>query len=213
MQVRKESIMAKQVTITKKQENKGANGILDLTGQISQVLKQFDGIYGTKLPDTDGLTVETWMEAHGVPRFVTPKGVKKGYTPGLVNAAWADEMLSLDKDGKVSANYTYRNVAGKVQLGEDPTDPYYRVYPSEEEALKEHGKSICVYKLVEVPKNRWSVKTILTGLMQTRDYAKHHEKSEKSIGEWEALEHVYIVQTNDEGQRYAVEVSKHHVVF
>ena len=118
MKLPKESIM-KQTKITVKQENKGKRGILDLTGQISQVLKQFEGIYTRKLPETDGLTVEDWMEAHGVPRFVTPKGVKKGYTPALINGGWREEMLEVNDSNKVMGNYIFKNVPAKYVMDED----------------------------------------------------------------------------------------------
>ena len=85
-------------------------GILDLTGRESQVLKQFEGIYSCKLPETEGLTVETWMEAHGVPRFVTPSGNKKGYTPALIAGGFNDAGAALsDADVKALAALPSKN--------------------------------------------------------------------------------------------------------
>lgn len=173
-----------QTTITKKQENKGMRGILDLTSTLGQVLKQFDGIYGAKLPECGGLTVEGWMSAHGVHRFVTRGGTKKGYTPALVAEGWHHEM---QLDHKF---YVYRKVNAKVYFGDDGRS--WRVF-TKEEAEKIDGKPISRYMQWEVPTNGWSVNTILKGLKQSNDYDKEAEKAALSEQEWEKLEHVYIV--------------------
>jgi len=206
-----ESIM-KQTKITVKQENKGKRGILDLTGQLSQVLKQFEGIYTRKLPETDGLTVEDWMEAHGVPRFVTPKGVKKGYTPALINGGWREEMLAVNDSNKVMGNYIFKNVPAKYVMDEDDKETAYRVYASEEEALKADGKPISVYRLALIDPHKWSVNTILTGLIQSRKYTKLAEKSKEAEDKWAAIEHCYIVKTEG-SERKVIEVSKDRVEF
>ena len=205
----------KQTTISKKQENKGMRAILDLTGQMSQVLKQFEGIYGAKLPETDGLTVESWMEAHGVPRFVTKSGAKKGYTPALINQGWREEMLAFNDSNKVMGNYVFKNVAAKYVIDEDDKEKAYRVF-TKEEAEKVDGKAISVYRLALVDPHKWSVQTILRGLIQSRGYDKHAEKAQESEKGWEAIEHVYIVKTEQvDGKitRKIIEVSKDRVVF
>jgi len=202
----------KQSTITRKQENKGMRGILDLTGRESQVLKQFEGIYSCKLPETDGLTVESWMEAHGVPRFVTPKGVKKGYTPILIAGGFNEAMLLKSSEGKVMGSCTYRNVPAKYMLEENGGEKSYRVYASEAEALSADGKAISKYQLVQIPDNNWSVRIILRGLIQSAHHDAEAEKAKKSVEKWDAIEECWIV-VNDGKERKAVKVSKDRVVF
>ena len=205
----------KQTTISKKQENKGMRAILDLTGQMSQVLKQFEGIYGSKLPETDGFTVESWMEAHGVPRFVTKSGAKKGYTPALINQGWREEMLAINDSNKVMGNYVFKNVAAKYVIDEEEKEKAYRVF-TKEEAEKVDGKAISVYRLALVDPHKWSVATILKGLVQSRGYNKHAEKAQASEKTWADIEHVYIVKTEQkDGKivRKIIEVSKDRVQF
>lgn len=207
----------KQIQITKKQESKGFRGIIDATSVLSQVLKQFDGIYSVKLPDTDGLTIEEWMEYMGVPRFTQTskngKVTKKGYTPGLINAAWDTNMLLRADNGDVFGNCVYKNVAAKyMMMDSDERERAYRVYSSEEEALATDGKPISRYQLVEVPKNKWSVRTILTGLRQSRHHDKESEKSKKSYTAWEEVEECWIVVSNGT-VRTAMKVDKKSVVF
>lgn len=215
--------MATQVTISKKQENKGVRGILDLTSQIGQVLKQFSGIYDSELPECGGLTVEGWMEAHGVYRFVDKKGKKKGYTPTLLMDGWHFAMQTRNDEGKVVTSSVFKNVPAKVVV-DDPNAPEgkaYRVF-TKEEAEKVDGKPISRYMLVEIPENKWSVSTILRGLKQTTNFAKEDEKAAVSEMQWEQLEHVYIVkyvkaknaETGEElTVRKVVEVQKSKVIF
>lgn len=217
------SIMKTQVTISKKQENKGVRGILDLTSQLGQVLKQFSGIYDHALPECDGLTVEGWMEAHGVHRFVAKNGSKKGYTPTLLMEGWHFAMQTRNEEGKVVTSSVFKNVPAKVVIAEpdDPEGKAYRVF-TKEEAEKVDGKPISRYMLVEIPENKWSVATILRGLKQTTNFAKENEKATTSEMKWEQLEHVYIVkyvkmknaETGEEmSVRKVVEVSKDRVQF
>lgn len=215
--------MASQTTITKKQENKGAKGILDLTGTLGQVLKQFMGIYGKTLPDTDGLTVEDWMDIHGVHRFVDKKGKKGNYTPALLMDGWHDAMKLKDDQGKVMSSYVFRNVPAKVLMS-DPSNPDGRAYYvfTKEEAEKENGKHISRYMLTAIEDTRWDVRTILKGLKQSYNFKDESAKYEKQKTEWEELEHVYIVvykkvknaQTGaTEVLRKVVEVDKTRVMF
>ena len=210
--------MKTQVTISKKQENKGARAIIDLTSTLGQVLKQFVGIYNTKLPDCDGMTVEDWMDVHGVHRFVGKNGKKKDYTPSLLMAGWHEGMQIMRADGKTVASCVFKNVPAKIMISEpgDPNGVSYRVF-TEEEANKVDGKPISRYKLTEIADNRWSVSTILRGLKQTRNFAKENDKSVESELAWEASEKVFIVryEKNDSGEnvRKVVEVDKDNVVF
>lgn len=206
-----------QVTITKKQENKGARGILDLTSTLGQVLKQFTGIYGSTLPDCDGLTVEQWMEAHGVVRFAGKNGKKGGYTPALLMDGWHSGMKQVE-NGKTVCSYVFKNVPAKVMVS-DPNDPEgkaYRVF-TKEEAEKVDGKPISRYMLAEVPANKWSVSTILRGLKQTRNFDKENDKMVESDLAWEQIEKVYVVRYDkkEDGEivKVITEVPKTSVVF
>lgn len=216
--------MAKtQVTITAKQENKGAKGIMDLTSTIGQVLKQFMGIYGKTLPDCDGLSVEDWMDAHGVHRFVGKNGKKGNYTPALLMEGWHEGMKQMGDDGKVLGSCVFKNVPAKVLMG-DPGSPdakAYRVF-TKEEAEKVDGKPINMYKLVGIEENKWSVNTILRGLKQTRNFEKENDKAVQSALDWETIEHVYVVTYKkvknastgaEEVLRKVVEVQKSQVIF
>lgn len=205
--------MAKtQNTISKKQENKGARGILGLTSTLGQTLKQFDGIYSRLLPECDGLTVEGWMSAHGVERYVTPKGAKKGYTPALLMDGW-HEGMKVDKQA-----FVFKNVVAKCFLGDD--EVRFRVF-TKEEAEKVDGKPISRYMLQEVPANNWSVLTILKGLKQGNNFQKEEEKMLLSEIEWEKIENVYVVMYEEridaagrkETVRKVVEVNKAQVTF
>ena len=186
--------------------------ILELTGQLSQVLKQFEGIYASKLEETDGLTVESYMTELGVPRFVTKSGVKKGYTPGLINAAWNDNMLLMSSEGRVMGNCIFKNVAAKYMRDENGGEKAYRVFSSEAQALSAEGKAISRYQLVQVAPTRWNVRTILKGLLQSKHYDKESEKAEESEKSWAAIEECWIVITEGK-ERRAVKVSKDRVVF
>lgn len=208
----------KQTKMTAKQENKGMNGILDLTSQLSQILKQFIGIYDKKLPDCDGMTVEDWMAAHGVPRFVGKNGKKGGYTPALVNGGWNDNMLLKSDEGKVMSNCIYKNVTALMTISEDDKDAKYKVY-TKEEAEKVDGQPIKLYKLCQIPENKWSVRTMLKGLKQSEHYDKEAEKALKSAEAWAKIaeeKNCYIVKTekqDDKIVRKVIRVSPDRVEF
>lgn len=223
-----------QATISSKQINKGAKAILALTSTLGQVLKQFQDIYNKALDDTDGMTVESWMDAMGVHRDILKdkKGKVKGkahYTPANVFAAWHVEMKSVGLDGTHCC--VFKNVPAKTQCvpGLDnnvlasATDKHgnlnsqwYRVF-TKEEAEKIDGKPIARYMLVDVPADKWSVATILKGLKQTRNFTTENEKMVMSDQEWEKLEHVYVIRfdKNEQGEitRRVIEVSKDSVEF
>ena len=202
-----EKIMAtNQVTITNKQINKGAKGILDLTGKLPQVLKQFEGLYKTVLPECDGMTVEEWMDAMGVHRWVGKNGAKKGYTPAALDEGWCESMKKYGDDGKVVENCIFRNVRGQYIVGELGSDDYkaYHVY-TKEEAFKENPKPIVRYMLKGINRDRWTMRNILDGLKQTYYYDKHNKKSIDSDAAWANVEEVYIlkkvVRTDKDGNK------------
>lgn len=213
-------------TITKKQESKGAKDILNLTGKLSQVLKQFDGIYSQKLPNTDGLTVESWMSAHGVERFVsvskTGAQTKKGYTPGCIRQGWDASMKKVDSEGNATM-YIYKAVTAKYRPVQEECmrlglkeDAWFRVF-SEEEALKDDGAPIKRYELVSVGDSKWSVSKVLKGLTQSRNIKSETKKHEKALEAWDKIDRVYIIveSKNEDGtiSRRPIEICKNHVEF
>lgn len=210
--------MKKNAKITVKQENKGAKGVLSLTSQLSQVLKQFEGIYSAKLPECDDMTVEDWMSAMGVKRF-EKNGKKKGYTPALINDAWADGLLLTNGDGKVVANQIFRNKVGKIMLNDEDVHSSYVVYTKEVAERIVNGKSekgdkpISIYERATIPADKWSVATILKGLKQSNHYDKHSKRNEESVEAWDEVEDVYIIMDGEHGIRTMVQVSKNDVVF
>lgn len=199
--------------ISKKQENCGKRDILSLVHQLSQTLKVFEGIYTRKLEHTDGLTVETWMSAHGVERTITKSGKKKGYTPAAIRAGWHDCM---QENG---ACKIFKGVNAKVMI-DNPTEENpvsYLVY-TKEQAESEHPQAIKRYMLCPIAEDRWSVETILKGLMQTNNFENENAKQIESDLAWEQLEHVYIikeVKNEETGEitKKIVEVEKAKVVF
>lgn len=215
-----------QVTITRAQENKGANSIIGLTSQLGQVLKQFVGIYNAVLKDKDGgtlgLTVEQWMSAHGVERFTCKNGVKKGYTPALLFDAWHEGMKDAN-NGKTRA-FVFKNVPAKftptpenaIEWGLSDVETSFRVF-TKEEAEKVDGTPISRYMLQEVGECKWSVATILRGLRQGKRFDKENDKQVNSDLLWESIENVYIVRLakDEDGNvsRHIIEVNKEHVTF
>jgi hypothetical protein len=121
-------------------------------------------------------------------------------------------MLAVNDSNKVMGNYIFKNVPAKYVMDEDDKETAYRVYASEEEALKADGKPISVYRLALIDPHKWSVNTILTGLIQSRKYTKLAEKSKEAEDKWAAIEHCYIVKTEG-SERKVIEVSKDRVEF
>lgn len=193
--------------LSAKQVNKGATAIVRLTGNLNQVLKQFMGIYATKLAGCDGLTVEAWMEAMGVKRFTSTdkngKEVKKGYTPGTIRAGWHKDMLA--EDGKMRV---FRNVAAKYKAADGTI---YDVY-TREEAKKIDGKKVTCYMQVAVEDHKWSVNTIIRGLKQGHEYKKHEEKSVDSLLDFDEMKELCIIRKAGE-TREVVAINKDEVTF
>ena len=192
-------------------------GILNLTSTMGQVLKQFIGIYSQPLPDCDGLTVEEWMGAHGVHRFVSKSGKKGNYTPALLMEGWHDQMKSCNAEGKVMGCKVFRNVPAKVVVDDinDPKGTAFRVF-TKEEAQKIDGKPISRYMLVDIPQNKWSVNIMLRGLKQSRDFSKESAKMALSDAEWKAIDHVYVVKYVQDANgitRKIIPVKKSKVLF
>ena len=218
VQVRKMKIMNKNAKITVKQENKGAKGVLSLTSQLSQVLKQFQGIYGAKLPECDGLTVEDYMAALGVHRF-EKNGKKKGYTPAGINSAWADGLLIRNDEGKVVANQFYKARVAKYMINDEDVHKSYVVYTKEVAERIVNGKSekgdkaIVLYEPVTIASDKWSVATILKGLRQSAHIEKHEKRHEESVEAWNEVEECYIIMDGEHGVRTMVQVRKEDVIF
>ena len=147
---------------------------------------------------------------------------KKNYTPALIMDGWHDAMKLKDDTGKVLNSYVFKNVPAKIRIS-DPNDPEGRAHRvfTKEEAEKVDGKPISRYMLAPIEENRWDVRTILRGLMQSYNFKDESDKYNEQKTEWEKLEHVYIVVEkkvkNDKGEtmkvREAVEVDKARVEF
>lgn len=178
--------------ITRKQERTAKKELSSILGTLGQVLKLFGGKYDAPLGES-GMNTEEYMEYLGVPRFITPKGVKKGYTPALIKAAWADELK--DTGASETVFYTYKTKYVRV-IDSDPNDPQgrdKRVYASKEDALLgDAKKAMKVYTRVAIAFDKWNKDVLLNGLEQSKHIDKHVEKSTKSINAYETLEKVWI---------------------
>lgn len=204
--------------MSKKDLVKGARNIEEMTGVLSQTVKLYEGLYSKKCKDTSGLTVEQWMEQCGVSRFVTPKGVKKGYTPGLILGAWHPMMRRKKADGTVQAR-VYKRVAAKWS---DDDNNLFDVFTREEAEKRvaqggNNGGRIVRTMLVDVPDTRWSIRVINQGLTQKFDHKKWEEREVESDLAWEAVEECFIIKEeqdeNGVSVRTMVEVSKDEVKF
>lgn len=212
------TIMATNVVLSASDERKGAKDILDLTGNLSQVCKQYEGIYSKSLPNTKGLTVEAWMSANGVERFVTKSGAKKGYTPGIILGAWHPMMKHKKADGTFQAS-VYRVRPAKYTDADGETFDVF-TYEEAQKRASLGGNNGAVIKrtmLIPVPDTRWSVDTINKGLLQKWDYKKYEEREIEGDLAWEEVDKVYIIREskNENGElvRNVEEVSKDEVTF
>lgn len=206
------------MTLNKKEERNGARNIEELTGVLSQTLKLYEGLYTKKLKDTNGQTVETWMQAHGVERFVTKGGTKKGYTPGIIIGAWHPMMRKKLADG----TYKLSVYKQKTAMYVDTDGEKYYVFTAKEAAKRvefggNNGTPIKRTVLCEVPDTRWSVRTINQGLMQKYDQKKWAEKTATTTEAWEQVGLCYIVMEekseNGKTERIMMEVPKDEVIF
>lgn len=212
--------MTKQTTITRKQENKGWKALLDITGQLPQVLLQVSGKYNTVLEDTDGLTVESFLASYGVNRHTAKNGKKMGYTPAELAKGWHDGLSIKNEEGKTMGSMVFKNVPALYIMAEDD-DRKYRVYASKEAAEDPEGESINVYKRVQVDPCRWNWPTIRKGLTQSKYYDKESVKADKSVKAWEAVAECWIAtyeeHEDENGKtvkvRKAVKVRKEDVIF
>ncbi len=188
------------------QVNNGVKAIISKTSQLTQVLRAFADLYDKELPNTEGLTVEAWMSAMGVERFVTAKGQKKGYTPGTIKAGWHNTMLT-----KVGNMCTFKNVRAKVKVGKEVFPVYTR-----EEAEKLDGKPVSQYMLAEIADDKWTVAIVLKGIKQSRDFTTHNDRAVESALDYEALTDLCIVRIAEkDGKqvREIVAVDKNEVYF
>lgn len=209
-----------QREISAKIARKCEKSIIAATSTLAQVLKQFDGIYGTKLPECDGMTVEEFMSFRGVERIVTKTGKKKGYAPAAIFGTW-DSRLKREDRAAILKEYgaTYVMSAEQceelgVEHGED-MPCVFQVYNAENTTrAKSSRRAIKRYLLRVVDDNKWSVATILKGLRQTANAEKEILRNNKLEDEWENYDKVYIVYTRKgEQEENVMEVSKDSVTF
>lgn len=83
--------MAKQNTMTAKQQNAGWNAVVKETHTLNQVLKSFGGIMTKKLPELEGLTVGEFLTANGIEVVKGKVGVS------AIRKAWNVGMLVNNK--------------------------------------------------------------------------------------------------------------------
>lgn len=206
--------------ISAKIARKCEKAIVEMTSSLGQVLKQFEGIYSAKLPETDGMTVEDFMLWRGVERKVTASGVKKGYTPAAIFGAWDSRLKRSDK----AAIFTYHSAYCEIdpntcdefgidhENGECAILPVYTLENVQRESR--NRRPIRRYLLREVKDNRWSVATILKGLRQSAEAEKEITRNNKLESEWENYDKVYIIFTSkNDGKEYSLEVNKDDVKF
>lgn len=204
--------------MSKKDLLKGAKDIEDMTGVLSQVVKLYAGLYNRKCKNTSGLTVEEWMLQCGVPRFVTSKGVKKGYTPKLILDAWHPAMRRVRTDGTIQARVYKRVSATWVDADANSHDVFTRAEAEKRVAQGgNNGARIVRTMLVDVADTKWSVRTINRGLIQKFEHKVWEEREVMSDLAWEEVEECFIIteKQNENGEtvRAMVEVSKDEVKF
>lgn len=163
-----------------------------------------------------GVTKMAHMASLGMePHYVGTGDKKKctGYTPAEFNKGVADELLLKNDSGKVMATYVYRDRVQNVELFEEGEDGS-KVYPlfTEDEAKKkakgESGaKSIKVYRKCMIDEFGWGPKLITDVLTQSRNITAELKRAEKSIEDYNAIEHVFIVK-NVNGTNMVIEVEK-----
>lgn len=192
--------------LTNSQVNNGVKAIINTTSQLTQILRTFAEKYGEVLLNTEGLTLEEWMSAMGVERFVDKNGRKKGYTPGTIKAGWEPAMLTAE--GKMC---TFKNVRAKVKVGKEVFSVYTRT-----EAEKLDGAPVSRYMLTEIADDKWTVAIVLRGIKQSRNYTAHNDRAVVSESEFANLDdlcYVRIVQQGDKQVREIVAVNKNEVYF
>lgn len=182
-------IMAKQNTMTAKQQNAGWNAVVKETHTLNQVLKSFGGIMSKKLPELEGLTVSEFLTANGI------EVTKSKISVSTIRKAWNAGMLV---DSKLAV---FKNVPAlwTPQKGDDLWEENVRAFRvcSKEEAEKYVAKGECefitVYKLVAVDDYRWDTAIIARAMKQGQKFDKNNDRSVESELAWNSMEEAYIV--------------------
>lgn len=206
--------MAKQNTMTAKQQNAGWNAIVRETHTLNQVLKSFGGIMSKKLPELEGLTVAQFMAAYGI------ETVKGKVSVSAIRKAWNTGMMV---DGKMSV---FRNspclwtpVEGDDMWTEGVRS--FRVCTKEQaEKYVKGGECdfLTVYKLEPVNDYRWDTAVIARAMKQGHKFDTHNDRAIESELKWEDVTETYIVYdvVNTKGgvvERKMRKVSKDEVKF
>lgn len=178
--------------MTKKQQNTARKGIKYMTGTMGQTLKVLGGLYDREIEGTKGMTVADYFAQLGVERFVTKTGAKKGFTPALILAAWADELKSVNAD-KSTVAYIYKrvNVLYEYMNPNDPDGRAYKVYATKEDAIE--NKPLKLYKRVPVDAHRWNIDLIMKGLEQSRNIDVESAKAATDLMTAQNLKTVWIM--------------------
>ena len=215
--------------IERKNEQRATQEVIKDSCTLAAQLKALWHNHSKGLVYTDSKGVQTNLnvtkEGHisymGMQPHYVGKGDKKknvGYTPAEFNAAVAEELLVRNDEGKVKATYVYRDRVVNVELLEEGEEGKrnYSLYTKEEAEKKAKGesgaKSIKLYRKVMIDDYGWGDKLIMDVLTQSKYISEEITKAEKSLENWENIEHVYIVK-NVNGLNVVVEVEKPSLEF
>lgn len=183
------NVMAKQNTMTAKQQNAGWNAVVKETHTLNQVLKSFGGIMTKKLPELEGLTVGEFLTANGIEVVKGKVGVS------AIRKAWNVGMLVNNKLA------VFKNVPAlwTPQEGDDLWEKNVRAFrvcsKAEAEKYVQTGEftPFTAYKLVGVDDYRWDTAVIARAMKQGVKFDTHNDRAVESELAWEALEETYIV--------------------
>ena len=186
---------------------KVARAIAEKAKNLSQVIKQFSGIMGETVTievrqRTYTYTISEFMKAHGVE---LNRG--KLTVPAIIKA-WSIK----DEEGKLAV---VKNIPAMTMTNEQTPDEK-RIY--QWATTEEGGKwtPVTVKGKVAVADGKWSVDTVLRGLIQSKYAEKFDKQIAKSLEAWSEVEKVYYFesrQNKDGEENKAHEYAKDMVVF
>lgn len=204
--------MAKQNTMTARQQNAGWNAVVKKTHTLNQVLKTFGGLCSKKLPELEGLTVGQFLTENGI------DVVKGKVTVGAIRKAWNEGMLV---DNKLSL-FRYVPALWAPAEGNDLYEKgrSYRVC-TKEQAEKYVKTGDCewfrLFKLMPVDDYRWDTAVIAKAMKQGRKFIDLNDEAVKSALAWENIEDVYVVydvvESDGKATRHMRKVNKNEVKF
>lgn len=206
-------IMAKQNTMTAKQQNAGWNAVVKETHTLNQVLKSFGGIMSKKLPELEGLTVSEFLTANGIEVTkgkISVSAIRKAWNAGML----VDSKLAVFKN--VPALWTPKE-------GNDLWEKNVRAYRvcSKEQAEKYvktgEYEPFTMFRLVAVDDYRWDTAVIARAMKQEQKFDQNNDRAVESELAWEDMDEAYIVydvvESDGKSTRRMRRVSKDEVKF